>query len=136
MPVYRGGVLRKYNRAILRTRRSENRSVEIYNEHCRDIIKAWESIVGKDGESGLRTVWVLGALTTAVEAGFERPTVRLLLRPPDGRILTQDQAGSEISWLREHKDEFQRLADEGDEDFVGLMHEIETREDFAEARTS
>jgi hypothetical protein len=135
MPVYRGGVLRKYNRAILRTRRSDNRSVEIYNEHCRDIIKAWEGIVGKDGENGLRTVWVLGALTTAVEAGFERPTVRLLPLP-DGRILIQAQAGSEIKWLKEHKDEFQKLADEGDEDFVGLMYEIETREDFAEARTS
>ena len=42
-----------------------------------DIIKAWESIVGKDGEQGLRTVWVLGALTTAIEAGFARPAVSL-----------------------------------------------------------
>lgn len=88
MPVYRGGVLRRYNRAILRTRQSENRSVEIYNEHCTDMIKAWEGIVGKDGEQGLRTVWVLGALTTAIEAGFERPTVRMVPRPPDANILT------------------------------------------------
>ena len=77
MPVFRGGVLRKYNRAILRTRRSEDRTADVYNEHCRDIIKAWESIVGKDGEQGLRTVWVLGALTTAIEAGFARPAVSL-----------------------------------------------------------
>lgn len=117
MPVYRGGVLRKYNRAILRTRKSEERSVETYNEHCRDVIKAWNSIVGKDGEQGLRTVWVLGALTTAVEAGFETPT-----------------AGNEITWLKQHKSAFQKLADEGDEDFIGLMNEIETRDDFAEVR--
>jgi hypothetical protein len=77
MPIYRGGVLQKYNRAILRTRRSEDRAVDVYNEHCRDVIEIWEGIVGKGGERGLRTVWVLGALTTAVEAGFERPTVSL-----------------------------------------------------------
>lgn len=75
MPVFREGVLRKYNRAILRTRRSEGRTVDMYNEHCRDIIENWERVVGKDGEHGLRTVWVLGALTTAIETGFERPTV-------------------------------------------------------------
>lgn len=78
MPVFRGGILRKYNRAILRTRRSEDRTADVYNEHCRDIIEAWDSIVGKDGEQGLRTIWVLGALTTAIEAGFARPAVSLL----------------------------------------------------------
>lgn len=139
MPVYRGGVLRKYNRTILRTRKSEERSAETYNEHCRDVIKAWNSIVGKDGEQGLRTVWVLGALTTAVEAGFERPTVRILgTYSGCGRVcLHADcllQAGNEISWLKQHKSAFQKLADEGDEDFIGLMNEIETRDDFAEVR--
>lgn len=44
------------------------------------------------------------------------------------------QAGSELSWLKQHKTEFQRLADEGDEDFIGLMNEIATRDDFAELR--
>jgi hypothetical protein len=36
--------------------------------------------------------------------------------------------------LKQHKTEFQRLADEGDEDFIGLMNEIATRDDFAELR--
>jgi len=36
--------------------------------------------------------------------------------------------------LKQHKTEFQRLADEGDEDFMGLMNEIATRDDFAEVR--
>lgn len=33
--------------------------------------------------------------------------------------------------MKEHQIEFQKLADEGDEDFIGLMNEIETRDDFA-----
>jgi Putative oxalocrotonate tautomerase enzyme len=77
MPVYRGGVLRRYNRAILRTRVSEKRSVEMMNAHCLDVIRIWGEIIGTEGEKELRTVWVLGALTTAVEAGFARPQVCL-----------------------------------------------------------
>ncbi|KAF2666777.1 hypothetical protein BT63DRAFT_318359 [Microthyrium microscopicum] len=120
--VYRGGVLRLYNRAVLRTRVSENRSAELYGEHCRDLIKAWDEIVGGPGrqenkavseQDSLRTVWILGALTTAVEMGIQRP-----------------QAGKEIQWLKEHRGEFERLANEGDEDMLGLMEELRTREDF------
>lgn len=46
MKVFRGGVLRKYNRAILRTRNSEARSVELFNEHCASVVEEWEKIVG------------------------------------------------------------------------------------------
>lgn len=73
--VFRGGVRHKYNRVILRTRSGSNRSNELYIEHCRAIVSAWEKIVGDTGETGLRTVWVLGALTTALEAGIARPKV-------------------------------------------------------------
>lgn len=73
--VFRGGVRRKYNRVIMRTRAGENRSREMYIEHCRDVVAEWERIVGKEGEEGLRTVWVMGALTTALEAGIARPKV-------------------------------------------------------------
>lgn len=120
--VYRGGVLRKYNRAILRTRAGENRTKEMYGEHCHELIKAWDEIVmeqsgenqkGADGDRNLRTVWVLGALTTAVEMGIQRPSV-----------------GEEIGWLKEHKNEFKRLADGGDEDMQGLMQELATRQEF------
>lgn len=75
--VFRGGIQRKYNRLILRTRAGSNRSNELYLEHCKDLVAEWETIVGKDGEQGLRTVWVLGALTTALEAGIGRPKVSL-----------------------------------------------------------
>lgn len=73
--VFRGGIRRQYNRVILRTRSGSNRTNEVYIEHCRDIVKGWEGIVGDQGELGLRTVWVLGALTTALEAGIARPKV-------------------------------------------------------------
>lgn len=76
--VFRGGVLRKYNRIIIRTRASEGRSNESYIEHCRNIVSEWEKIVGKEGENNLRTVWVMGALTTAFEAGIARPKVGTL----------------------------------------------------------
>ncbi|KIX00423.1 uncharacterized protein Z518_10562 [Rhinocladiella mackenziei CBS 650.93] len=65
--VFRGGKRATYIRVILRTRAGEQRSEELYDEHCRDIVRIWEEIVGKEGEMGLRMVWVLGALTTAVE---------------------------------------------------------------------
>lgn len=74
--VFRGGKPQKYNRIILRTRASNQRSNDLYNEHCRDIMRIWDEVVGNDKDTALRTVWVMGALTTAVEAGIERPKVR------------------------------------------------------------
>ncbi|KAJ4989637.1 cis-3-chloroacrylic acid [Stagonosporopsis vannaccii] len=117
--VYRGGVLRYYNRAILRTRVSENRTREQYGEHCRELINAWDEVVEPENilskhEKTLRTVWIMGALTTAVEMGFQRPA-----------------AGQEIEWLRSNKDAFEKLAKEGDEDMQQLMAELQTRDDFA-----
>jgi hypothetical protein len=44
-----------------------------YIEHCRTIVSEWEKIVGEEGENSLRTVWVMGALTTALEAGIISP---------------------------------------------------------------
>lgn len=73
--VFRGGVLRKYNRIIIRTRAGGNRSNEIYIDHCKAVLSEWERIVGEGGDSTLRTVWVMGALTTALEAGIPRPKV-------------------------------------------------------------
>lgn len=74
--MFRGGHRRKYNRVILRTRAGSNRTNESYIEHCRAIVAEWEKIVGNEGDESLRTVWVMGALTTALEAGLARPKVR------------------------------------------------------------
>jgi hypothetical protein len=40
------------------------------------------------------------------------------------------KVGEEHEWLATHKAEFQRLADQGNQDFVGLMKELSEREDF------
>ncbi|KAL1983707.1 hypothetical protein VTN96DRAFT_9963 [Rasamsonia emersonii] len=113
--VFRGGIRRKYNRIIVRTRAGSNRSVETYNDHCRDIVRVWERIIvgdddDKDPERGLRTVWVMGALTTGLEAGIARP-----------------KTGEEQEWLQLHIPEFRKLAEAGDEDFIELIKEVDGR---------
>ncbi|KIW62000.1 hypothetical protein PV05_02054 [Exophiala xenobiotica] len=122
--VFRGGRRVKYNRIILRTRQGETRTKEIYDEHCRDIIRLWEGVVvGKEGgqtgqQQRLRTVWVMGALTTAVECGIARPSV-----------------GEEDQWLEDNIDEFKRLAAEGDGDFVELLQELDSKTDNGQSTT-
>ncbi len=103
-PVFRGGRPAVYNRVVLRTRVGESRTKEVYDDHCRDIVRAWEEIVCPDPGAGagagaernepaelnrLRTVWVLGALTTAVECGIARPRVsHLCLSRSPGLTIT------------------------------------------------
>ncbi|KAK5049459.1 hypothetical protein LTR84_004388 [Exophiala bonariae] len=116
--VYRGGRKVEYNRVILRTRVGEQRTKDLYDDHCRDIVRIWEEQIccegpggggGGDGaKDGLRTVWVLGALTTAVECGIARPRV-----------------GEEEEWLKINMEEFRNLARRGDEDFVELVRELD-----------
>ncbi|KAJ5231653.1 uncharacterized protein N7469_006241 [Penicillium citrinum] len=107
--VFRGGHRRKYNRVILRTRAGSNRTNESYIEHCRAIAAEWEQIVGNEDDESLRTIWVMGALTTALEAGLARP-----------------KTGEEDDWLEANKAQFKKLAEGGDEDFIELMKELES----------
>jgi hypothetical protein len=44
--------------------------------------------------------------------------------------MTYLKAGEEREWLVKHKPEFQKLADEGNLDFAGVMKELAEREDF------
>lgn len=147
-PVYRGGRKVEYNRVILRTRVGEQRSKDLYDEHCRDIVRIWEEQVGQGtGEGGaknsLRTVWVLGALTTAVECGIARPRVssRLSIYSPTRLSLVgkgcdwllrdstnqtvETQVGEEEEWLKINMEEFRKLAQGGDEDFIELVRELD-----------
>lgn len=75
MKVIRSGRVVKYNRAILRTRQSENRTREALTEHCRAVIECWEKTVGTGPERDMHAVWILGALSAGLEAGFPRPMV-------------------------------------------------------------
>ena len=80
MKVIRSGRVVKYNRAILRTRQSENRTSDSLNQHCKAVIECWENIIGTGPENGMHAVWILGALSAGMEAGFSRPKVRTKLR--------------------------------------------------------
>jgi phenylpyruvate tautomerase PptA (4-oxalocrotonate tautomerase family) len=79
MKVYRSGRLVKYNRAILRTRQSENRTSDLLNKHCQAVIECWEKTIGSGPENGMHAVWILGALSAGIEAGFPRPQVCISL---------------------------------------------------------
>lgn len=79
MKVFRSGRLVKYNRAILRTRQSENRTSDILNQHCKAVIECWEKTIGTGPQNGIHAVWILGALSAGMEAGFPRPLVRIFL---------------------------------------------------------
>ncbi|KAH8807814.1 hypothetical protein F5884DRAFT_900144 [Xylogone sp. PMI_703] len=113
MKVIRSGRVVKYNRAILRTRQSENRTSDMLIQHCKAVTECWEKTIGSGPQNGIHAVWIMGALSAGMEAGFPRPLV-----------------GEEHEWLVKHKADFQRLADQGNEDFIGLMKELSEREDF------
>ena len=53
---------------------------------------------------------------------------------PDGycnsMLISYVKVGEEHEWLVKHKAKFQRLADQGNQDFAGLMKELLEREDF------
>ena len=85
---------------------------------CQRINQAWDRIiVGPLGSSKadyeLRTVFVQGAITAAVEAGFVVP-----------------EPGKDKEWIQENMGKFREKADAGDEEFVGLVEEVERRADL------
>lgn len=43
-------------------------------------------------------------------------------------------AGEDTAWLKENMPEFKRLADEGDEEFKGLIQDVQTRDCFETVR--
>ncbi|KAJ5690792.1 hypothetical protein N7462_005184 [Penicillium macrosclerotiorum] len=66
--------------------------------------------MGASAERSLRTVWVMGALTTALEAGIARP-----------------KTGEEQEWLITNRSTFEELAKQGDEDFIDLLEELDAQ---------
>jgi hypothetical protein len=76
-------------------------------------VSAWTSIIGTSPELELRGIFVLGDIVAGWEAGFPIP-----------------QAGHDKAWLKHYVGDFKKLADAGDADFVGVMHELENRMDL------
>ena len=61
----------------------------------------------------LRAVFIMGEIITASEAGFTAPT-----------------AGNDQAWVKQNLGAFKEKAQEGDQDFVDLLAELESRPEF------
>lgn len=106
---------RNTNRLLAHIRTGPSRTTEDYNSLTSSLNKAWCEIVGSTGEQELGAVFILGDIVAGSEAGF--------VFPP---------AGGDKKWLREHFEEFESRAKEGDEGFAGLVKEVREREDLKE----
>lgn len=78
-----------------------------YDELCRQLRGAWESVLPT---TPLDTISVHGCLVAGEENGFLRP-----------------EAGHDAEWVREHMAEFERLAAAGDEEMKTLVEECKSR---------
>ncbi|KAM0252752.1 hypothetical protein ACHAQJ_007590 [Trichoderma viride] len=113
---YQAGEERKANR-IIAFLRGGPRTREQFIDVTKQIKQAWDDILnngkGGEGERQIGLIAVLDGLAGGLENGFVVPA-----------------AGEDIGWLSNHKAEFEKLAAAGNPDFIGLLHEMETREDL------
>jgi phenylpyruvate tautomerase PptA (4-oxalocrotonate tautomerase family) len=101
-------------------RAGPSRTQQDWDDHCRDIAAAWDRIIGSglpkirraepDQDYSLRGVVIMGGLLAGYEAGFTIPG-----------------AGGDVDWVKKNLPEFQKRADEGDEDFKELVREVHER---------
>jgi len=112
-PLFVAGQRRRVNWIMAHVRHGPSRTQEHYASVCTAVASAWASIVGTTPEFELRGIFVLGDIVAGWEAGFPIP-----------------QAGQDKVWLKHYVGEFKKLADAGDVDFAGMVHELETRKDL------
>ena len=106
-------IQRTVNYILAHVRHGPSRTQEHYNSVCTAIASAWASIIGTTPELEMRGIFILGDIVAGWEAGFPVP-----------------QAGQDKAWLKHYVGDFKKLADAGDADFAGMMHELETRKDL------
>ncbi|KAK2610434.1 hypothetical protein N8I77_003862 [Diaporthe amygdali] len=104
---YVGGKPKLVNCIQAHVRSGPSRSRSSYNELCRQLRAAWESVLAT---TPLDTISVHGSLVAGEENGFLRP-----------------EAGHDAEWVRENMPEFERLAAAGDEEMRALVEECRTR---------
>jgi phenylpyruvate tautomerase PptA (4-oxalocrotonate tautomerase family) len=104
------------NRIFAHVRSGPSRSSKDFDRLAEDIDGIWDDVVGlKEGDSRvgnekvLQCVFVVPGIT-AREEGFAIPP-----------------AGQEGAWFKENWSAFKARADAGDEDFIGLLEEVERR---------
>lgn len=87
----------------------------MFEKLINQIGEAWTEIVEKhagdaSGDFTLRATFINASIVAGKERNFLRP-----------------EAGEDRQWLVDNMDEFQRLADDGDEEFKYLVKEVKER---------
>lgn len=100
------------------------RGKEAFDKLAKDIEELWDSIVGEKGTMG--AVFVVPGIV-ARERGFVIPDVSCWVFLGRGRIANGKQVGGEGKWLEDNWAEFEKRAQAGDEDFMGLVEEVGKR---------
>jgi phenylpyruvate tautomerase PptA (4-oxalocrotonate tautomerase family) len=118
MTFYIAGKRRTKSHILAHVRTGASRSNKDFNALCADLFTAWNEIVplpkikrsAPDEDRSLHGVFVLGDLVAGMEAGFTVP-----------------EAGKDGEWLAENMPAFRARAENGEEDFVDLVKEVEER---------
>ncbi|RFU29398.1 hypothetical protein B7463_g6941, partial [Scytalidium lignicola] len=110
---YIGGQPSKINRLFISLRSGTGRTPAQLEDMTHKLVKIWDEIVGTSKEAQLRGVYIKGTIDSALEGGFMLP-----------------MPGKFEQWVKDNTENFKKLADAGDTDFIGLMKEIETRPEF------
>lgn len=91
---------RNSNRIKGLLRRGPSRTKADYDDVVKQITKAWEEVVGGEGNRKLGAVFINDGYAAVRECGLVVPA-----------------AGEELEWIRENFDMFKKIADGGDELF-------------------
>lgn len=113
-----GGKRQQGNHIIANVRTGPSRTQADWDKLCADVVAAWNGIVPmpkvrrgeQDRDDTLRSCIILGGLTAGYEAGFSLPP-----------------AGGDVAWMKKNLDAFQKKADGGDQEFKGMIEEIQRR---------
>ena len=97
---------------MLRT--GPSRTKADFDDAVEQLLQAWEEVVGTEGDRRIGLIPLMGGLLSIHEQGFFIPL-----------------AGEEGAWVEKNYTSFKELADAGDPGFKGLVHELQTREEFS-----
>lgn len=99
------------NSLTAHVRTGPSRTQSDYDALTSSLQGAWDSIIKPHYHSQqLGRILIVGSILAGRESGFTMPP-----------------AGQDEGWLRENWAEFERRAEKGDEDFVGLIEEVKWR---------
>ncbi|KAF2136483.1 uncharacterized protein K452DRAFT_353898 [Aplosporella prunicola CBS 121167] len=108
-PYYVGGKAKTVNAIHAHVRSGPSRPRSSYNKLCSELRSAWEEIFSEKSIQ-LDLIFILGDIVAGNKWGFNMP-----------------EAGKDEEWAKENFGEFERRAENGDEEFKDLVGELRTR---------